>query len=793
MPDTDLQKVENEASSSAQSGEKELSFAQLKKEAKKDLSKRFELGLAYYYGKSDRPDPDKDLKRAFECFEECAKKLNTPEANYYLAMCYEKGVGVKNDYKAARKYYGIAGASDYAEAKVRLGYLCQAGLGGKKDEIKAFELFSEADELGSVNGRIAMADCYLNQRGVQKQDAAKAVDIYKKLAATNVRAAYNFAYCYHTGQGVEKNTFMAAHYLVPAATRGDVNAQCFLAQCFFTGDCVKRNLPKAAYWFKKAASKGSDVGRFNYAYCLENGLGVQRDVKTAFGIYDYLYKKGYVRAASAAARCYYYGFGVKQSLKEAVKCVKFGVKNGDADSLCYMGWFRLNGIECRKNRKEAYKYFAAAYAKGSAAAAYALSSLVLETKGADVEQKSAEYRKFALDKQYPPAIFELALEKDGVERARLLNAAAERDYVPAIVRYAKELEEEFPDRAFALWQRAYALGSLRGAYGLGRCYERGIGVPANKEKAFVYFRQAAKSGYADAIAVVGMYYQKGNVVEMDGELAEECYKVAVSKGSTYALRRIARLYAIKGKTDKAEKTYAKAIALGDEEAVLGLAEAYCMAQKTKYYKKAVPVLRALVAEGEVRACALLAQAYDALGGGREDIAAASDSMLQAAVNAHCANAYYYLALRALREDASDVEYICDNLDKAIAAGSDSAARLAVKLYTKKGFKNAAKEIAAKDALIRFDLGDDYLYEVGCAYEEGKLVEKDESKAALYFALAWKRGANKKRKALAKLKKYREFNGKWMTKKSAKKAAKQASKAAKQPAVAPEEDNKSQAA
>ena len=68
-------------------------------------------------------------------------------------------------------------------------------------------------------------------------------------------------------------------------------------------------------------------------------------------------------------------------------------------------------------------------------------------------------------------------------------------------------------------------------------------------------------------------------------------------------------------------------------------------------------------------------------------------------------------------------------------------------------------------------GDDYLYEVGCAFEEGKVVDKDEQKAAFYFALAWKRGAKKGRKALKKLKKYKEYGGKWMTKKSAKKAAK----------------------
>ncbi len=781
MPDTDAQKFENQIqnASSAEAAQPAISFKELKKLAKKDPAKKFELGLVYYHGKAKKPDPDKDAKAAFKCFKSCAKKLNSADAHYYLALCFEKGVGTKVDPKKAREHYVSAISGGNIDAKIRMAYLWQRGLGGKKDEIQAFNLFNEAAEQGSVDGRIAVADCYLNNVGVNKQDADKAVATYKDLAKTNVRAAYDLAYCYHTGQGVEKNTFMAGHYLVPAAKRGDVDAQCFLAQCFFTGSGVKRNLPKAAYWFKKAAANGSDIGRFNYAYCLENGLGVKRDTRAAFNIYEFLYKKGHVRAASSAARCYYYGFGVKQSLKSAVKCVKFGVKNNDAESLCYKGWFKLNGIKCRKSAKKAYKLFAKAYEKGSAAAAYALSELVLykakKKKLESAQAKSAEYRKFALDKNYPPATFKLALEKEGEERARLLNAAAERDYVPAIVRYAKELEAEFPDRAFELWQRAYVLGSLRGAYGLGRCYERGIGVRADREKAFVLFRQAAKSGYADAIAVVGTYYQKGVAVEMNRDLAKDCYNTAIRKGSTYALRRIAKLYAVKGKIKKAEKTYAKAIAFGDKEAVFWLADAYCATRKKKYYKKAVPVLRALVEEGDVRACALLAQAYDAIGEDREDIAEAANTMLQAGINGHCGNAYYYNALRALEE--KDPEALSLNLTKAMNAGSDQAARLAVVYYTKKT-KDPGNAVLAKEALIGFDMGDRYLYEVARAYEKGKVVEKDESKAAIYYALAWKRSASKHGKALKKLKKYTKYDGDWMTKKSAKKAMKAAKKEAK---------------
>ena len=206
--------------------------------------------------------------------------------------------------------------------------------------------------------------------------------------------------------------------------------------------------------------------------------------------------------------------------------------------------------------------------------------------------------------------------------------------------------------------------------------------------------------------------------------------------------------------------------------MLGLAEAYCLTRKKKYYKKAMPILRSLVAEGEPKACALLAQVYDAIGT-TDEAAEAADAMLQAGVNARCANAYYYNAIRMYESDNAgdrDWQYIGENLDKAMAAGSDAAARFAVVLYTKKS-KEPGKAILAKDALIRMDLGDDWLYEVACAFEEGKVVDKDEQKAAFYFALAWKRGAKKGRKALKKLKKYKEYGGKWMTKKSAKKAAK----------------------
>ena len=120
----------------------------------------------------------------------------------------------------------------------------------------------------------------------------------------------------------------------------------------------------------------------------------------------------------------------------------------------------------------------------------------------------------------------------GEERNKLLSAAAERDYIPATVLLAVECEKTDPQRSFALWNRAYELGSLRGAYGLARCYECGTGVAVDKRKAFEIYKQAGKSGYADAIAAVGRFYQKGLGVECKKYLARKCFEEAARKGST---------------------------------------------------------------------------------------------------------------------------------------------------------------------------------------------------------------------------------------------------------------------
>ena len=94
MPDADF-KLNAQSAASAPSEAPAVSFKDLQKLAKKDPVKMYELGLVYFKGESPSPDPEKDAKRAFECFEKSVRELpegdKKTEAIYYQAVTASAG------------------------------------------------------------------------------------------------------------------------------------------------------------------------------------------------------------------------------------------------------------------------------------------------------------------------------------------------------------------------------------------------------------------------------------------------------------------------------------------------------------------------------------------------------------------------------------------------------------------------------------------------------------------------------------------------------------------------------
>src|SRR5260363_218266 len=81
----------------------------------------------------------------------------------------------------------------------------QKGIGIKKDERKAFELYLKADEMGDAAGTCNVGNCYLNGIGVER-NFRKAFAYYQKSAEMGDAAGTcNVGYCYSYGVGVETN------------------------------------------------------------------------------------------------------------------------------------------------------------------------------------------------------------------------------------------------------------------------------------------------------------------------------------------------------------------------------------------------------------------------------------------------------------------------------------------------------------------------------------------------------------------------------------------------------------
>lgn len=97
---------------------------------------------------------NKDSKRAFELFEECAK-TDDPDSLYCLAICYNEGIGINRDSKLALSFCQKSARLGYAEAQCMLAHWyrhCILGENGfvydigQKDIDKAIYWYTKAAE-----------------------------------------------------------------------------------------------------------------------------------------------------------------------------------------------------------------------------------------------------------------------------------------------------------------------------------------------------------------------------------------------------------------------------------------------------------------------------------------------------------------------------------------------------------------------------------------------------------------------------------------------------------------------
>ncbi len=151
-------------------------------------------------------------------------------AKYNLGVCYERGLGVKTDYKKAFEYYKLTADKGDADAQENLAIFYESGLGTNQNYKLAFKYFSLAAAQGKQNSIYNLGVFYYNGYGVKK-DNNLAFKYYETAAKMEVPSAlYNLANMYYTGEGTSADIINAMIYYEKAAQKGHKKAEAICQQ-----------------------------------------------------------------------------------------------------------------------------------------------------------------------------------------------------------------------------------------------------------------------------------------------------------------------------------------------------------------------------------------------------------------------------------------------------------------------------------------------------------------------------------------------------------------------------------
>lgn len=165
---------------------------------------------------------EKDEKTALKLFKRAAK-LGNAAAQYNLGMAYACGYyGVTADRKTALHWLKKSAKGENPSACLQVGLYYYYTVKTKAAYKKAFELFTDAYNLGENEAIINIGLCYLQGNGV-KEDKKEAVKCFKTAAEkySSGVAYHNLGICYENGFGVRKDYKKAIEMYGKAVENGE--------------------------------------------------------------------------------------------------------------------------------------------------------------------------------------------------------------------------------------------------------------------------------------------------------------------------------------------------------------------------------------------------------------------------------------------------------------------------------------------------------------------------------------------------------------------------------------------
>jgi uncharacterized protein len=158
---------------------------------------------------------NKDYAAAYRNWKPLADRGDA-NAQFNLAILYERGLGVRRDMSEAFSLCHLAAAQGLAAAEVELGRMYARGWGTAQRYGEAFQWFEKAAEQGDPDGE------------------------------------RNVGWLYDQGYGVARNYKIAAKYYQLAADHGNAEGQYALGELYLSGNGVPKDPVQAYCLFTRA-------------------------------------------------------------------------------------------------------------------------------------------------------------------------------------------------------------------------------------------------------------------------------------------------------------------------------------------------------------------------------------------------------------------------------------------------------------------------------------------------------------------------------------------------------------
>ena len=166
-------------------------------------------------------------------------------AQSLLGWAYWSGIGVKQDFAEAAKWFTAAARQEDGYALATLSSFYYYGAGVAQDRARGKRLLLRAAELGEEKGLTGA---------------------WKVLLA---------------GETEDRDSRLGMHFLNKAASTNDADAAYMLAREYLTGRDVQRDPSRAVEWFQRAAKAKHAVASLWLSELHAKGIGVRQDVKRA--------------------------------------------------------------------------------------------------------------------------------------------------------------------------------------------------------------------------------------------------------------------------------------------------------------------------------------------------------------------------------------------------------------------------------------------------------------------------------------------------------------------------------